>query len=87
MRKPDSLRRWMASFAAVTATTASLEKIRAVATRGDGSVPGRNTALTYYEALRRLWLVDDLEGWIPSKKSCRRSSCRPSVIWPIPPWP
>ena len=67
-RKPDSLHRWMASFAAVTATTASLEKIRAAATRGDGSVPGRNTALTYYEALRRLWLVDDLEGWIPSEK-------------------
>lgn len=44
-RKPDSLRRWMASFADVTATTASLEKIRAAATRGDGSVPGRNTRL------------------------------------------
>ncbi len=68
LRKPDSLRRWMAAFAAVTSTTASLEKIRAASAGGDGSVPGRNTALAYYETLRSLWLIDDLPGWMPSEK-------------------
>ena len=67
-RKPDSLRRWLAAFAAATATAASLEKIRAAAAREDGSVPGRNTALAYYEALHSLWLIDDLPGWMPSEK-------------------
>lgn len=65
-RKPESLRRWLEAFAAVTSTTASLEKVRVAATRGDGSAPGRRAALDYYEALGRLWVVDDLPGWTPT---------------------
>lgn len=65
-RKPESLRRWMEAFAAVTSTTASLEKVRGAATRGDGSAPSRRAALDYYEALGRLWVVDDLPGWTPT---------------------
>lgn len=76
-RKPDSLRRWMAAFAAATATTDSLEKIRAAAVRGDGSVPGRNTALAYYEALHSLWLIDDLPGWIPSERKLSQVNWSP----------
>lgn len=66
-RKPESLRRWLEAFAAVTSETASLEKIRVAATCGDDSSPGRGAALDYYEALRRLWVIDDLPGWTPSK--------------------
>ncbi len=66
VRRPDTLRRWLEAIAAATATTTSLEKIRNAATRGDGSVPTKQTVLNYHHALRRLWIVDDLEGWSPS---------------------
>ena len=66
VRRPETLRRWLEAFAAATATTTSLEKIRDTAVRGDGSVPTKQTVLNYHNALRRLWVVEDLDGWSPS---------------------
>lgn len=66
VRRPETLRRWLQAFAAVTATPTSLEKIRNAAVRGDGSVPSRQTVLNYHNALQRLWVVEELAGWSPS---------------------
>ena len=66
VRRPDALRRWLEAYAASTAAAASLEKIRNAAVRGDGLLPSKQTTLNYHNALRRLWIVDDLEGWSPS---------------------
>lgn len=66
VRRPDALRRWLEAYAASTAAATSLEKIRNAAARGDGSAPSKQTTLNYHNALRRLWIVDELEGWPPS---------------------
>ena len=66
MRRPDTLRRWLEALAGTTATTTSLEKTRNAVTRGDGSVPTKQTVMNYHHALKRLWIVDELEGWSPS---------------------
>lgn len=65
-RRPETLRRWLEAYAASAATTTSLEKIRNAAVRGEGSAPSKQTVLSYHNALRRLWVVDDLDGWTPS---------------------
>lgn len=66
VRKPETLRCWLEAFAAATATPTSLDKIRNTALRGDGSVPTKQTVLNYHNALRRLWVVEDVPGWSPS---------------------
>jgi predicted AAA+ superfamily ATPase len=63
IRKPNALRRWMAAYAAVTATTTSYEKIRNAATAGETDKPTQRTVADYREILERLWIVDAVPGW------------------------
>ena len=72
VRRPDALRRWMAAYAAATATTASYEKIRDAATSGEGATPTRATVLAYRDILERLWLLDPVPGWRPSRNHLAR---------------
>ncbi len=51
VRKPDALRRWMTAYAAATAMTTTLTKIRDAATSGDGQSPTRPTLQTYRDVL------------------------------------
>lgn len=67
VRRPDTLRRWMAAYGAATSTTASLESIRDAATGGEADKPARSTVIQYRDALQRLWLLDPVPGWIPSR--------------------
>jgi hypothetical protein len=67
VRRPDTLRRWMTAYAAATATTASLERIRDAATGGEADKPARSTVIQYRDALQRLWLLDPVPAWIPSR--------------------
>jgi hypothetical protein len=67
VRRPDTLRRWMTAYAAATATTASLESIRDAATGGEADKPARSTVIQYRDALQRLWLLDPVPAWIPSR--------------------
>lgn len=77
VRKPEALRRWLAAYAAATATTASLEKIRGAATGGDGEVPTKVTVGLYREVLGRLWIVDPVPGWLPSRNHLARLTQSP----------
>lgn len=72
VRRPETLRRWMAAYAAATATTATYEKIRNAATGGEGAVPTRATVLAYRDVLERLWLLDSVPGWRPSRNHLAR---------------
>jgi predicted AAA+ superfamily ATPase len=74
VRRPDTLRRWMTAYAAATATTATLESIRDAATGGEADKPARNTVLQYRDALQRLWLLDPVPAWIPSRNYFSRLS-------------
>lgn len=72
LRGPMTLWRWMASYAAATATTASFEKIREAAAGDRGGAPARATALPYRDVLERLWILDPIEPWLPTRNRLRR---------------
>ncbi len=77
VRRPGTLRRWMQAYAAATATTASYEKIRDAATSGQGEKPSKATTQPYREALERLWVLDPLPAWLPTRNRLARLSSPP----------
>lgn len=72
VRRPATLRRWIAAYAAATATTASFEKIRGAATSDLGEMPARPTTQPYRDALERLWILDPVQPWLPTRNRLRR---------------
>lgn len=72
VRRPDTLRRWMAAYAAASSTTATLETIRDAATPGEADKPARSTVLLYREVLTRLWLLDPVPAWLPTRNPLSR---------------
>lgn len=77
VRRPDTLRRWMAAYAAASSTTASYETIRDAATSGHGDKPAKTTTGPYRETLERLWLLDPLPAWSPSLNHMKRLGSAP----------
>ena len=77
VRRPATLRRWLTAYAAATATTASWERIRAAATAGEEERPARSTTIPYREALERIWMLDPVEAWHPSRSPLRRLGVAP----------
>ncbi len=67
VRNPVLLRRWIAAYAAATATTTSFEKIRAAATAGEQDKPAKTTTQAYRDVLERLFILDELPGWLPAR--------------------
>ncbi|MDB4889071.1 MAG: hypothetical protein JWL61_926 [Gemmatimonadetes bacterium] len=77
VRRPDTLKRWMEAYAAATARTTSLDRIRNAATSGDGEVPNRGTVTSYHDILRRLWLIEPVPGWAPTRNHQTRVAQAP----------
>jgi hypothetical protein len=77
VRRPGTLRRWMQAYAAATATTASFEKIRDAATSGHGEKPARPTTKSYRDVLERLWILDPVPAWLPTRSRLARLSAPP----------
>jgi predicted AAA+ superfamily ATPase len=77
IRNPAALRRWLAAYAAASSTTTSYEKIRDAASSGQNEKPAKNTAAAYRDALERLWLIDPVLAWAPSRSHIRRLSSPP----------
>lgn len=67
LRNPAALRRWLTAYAAASALTASYETIRDAATGGEGDKPSRRATGPYRDILERLWIVDPVEPWLPSR--------------------
>jgi uncharacterized protein len=67
LRNPGGLRRWMAAYAAASSTTTSFEKIRDAATSGSGETPTRRAVIPYRNVLERLWVLDPVGGWVPTR--------------------
>lgn len=65
VRNPAALRRWLAAYAAATATNASFETIRDAATSGQGEKPAKTTVIPYRDTLERLYILDPLPAWLP----------------------
>jgi uncharacterized protein len=77
VRNPEGLRRWLSAYAAATATTATFEKIRDAATGGEGEKPSKNATLPYRAVLERLWVLDPLPAWAPTRSHIRRLTLPP----------
>jgi uncharacterized protein len=77
VRRPAALRRWMAAYAAATATTASFEKIREAATSDRGEKPSRASTQPYRDVLERLWILDPVPAWLPTRNRLTRLSSPP----------
>ncbi|MFM7144392.1 MAG: ATP-binding protein [Alphaproteobacteria bacterium] len=72
LRHPDALMRWMRAYAAATATCASFESIRDASTGGLGEKPAKTTVQPYREILERLWILDPVEAWQPTRNRLSR---------------
>lgn len=67
MRRPQTLRRWMLAYAAATSTTASFETIRDAATGGQQDKPSKTSTMVFRDVLERLWIIDPVPAWLPSR--------------------
>lgn len=67
-RDPAKVMRLLRSCARHTATVASQASL-ARDTAGDGPAVSRHTASSYIDAMHRLFVLDDLEGWAPAMRS------------------
>lgn len=77
IRNPDVLRNWMTAYAAASSTATSFEKIRDAATGGEGEKPTRKATTPYRDVLKRLWIVDPVPAWLPTRSHLRRLSSPP----------
>ena len=72
VRRPRTLRSWMTAYAAASSTTASLETIRDAATSGEREKPTRKATIPYRDTLERLWILDPVPPWLPTRSHLRR---------------
>jgi uncharacterized protein len=77
IRRPATLLQWMNAYAAATSTTSSLETIRDAATGGEGQKPAKTTTQPYRDILQRLFIVDPLPAWAPTRNRISRLAMPP----------
>lgn len=65
-RRPETLRRWLAAYAAASSSTAKYSTLLDATTAGDGAQPTKVTTTAYRDHLTQLWLLDPVPGWSPS---------------------
>ena len=66
VRNPAALRRWLAAYAAATATVTSYDRIRDAATSGEGDKPAKTTTQPYRDTLEALYILDPAPAWMPT---------------------
>ena len=76
-RNGMGLRSWMSAYAAASSTAASFEKIRDAASAGESDKPSRSTAIPYRIALERLWMIEEVPAWSPSRNRLRGLASAP----------
>jgi predicted AAA+ superfamily ATPase len=67
----------MTAYAAASSTSASFETIRNAATGGHGEKPAKSTVIPYRDILERLWILDPVPAWLPSRNQIARLSAPP----------
>lgn len=67
VRNPAALRRWMAAYAAASSTAATFETVRDAASAGHGDKPSKKATQAYRDALTRVWVLEEVPAWIPSR--------------------
>lgn len=77
VRNPVALRRWMAAYAAATSTVTAYDRLRDAATPGDSDKPAKTTTAAYRDILERLWFLDPVPAWVPSRNHLARLAAAP----------
>jgi predicted AAA+ superfamily ATPase len=77
VRKPETLRAWLAAYAAATSTTSSYTTILDAATGGSSGKPSKATTVTYRDVLAQLWLLDPVPAWLPGDNRLQRLAKAP----------
>ena len=72
VRRPATLRRWLAAYAAAVSTTASYEAIRDAATSGEHDKPTKATTMAYREVLEHMWVAEPVPAWTPTANRLSR---------------
>ncbi|MDR1954864.1 MAG: DUF4143 domain-containing protein [Candidatus Methanoplasma sp.] len=75
-KNSDLVKRLIRSLARNTATTASID-VMAKDISGRGNPPSNNTVITYLEALKGLFMVEEQRGWSPNLRSTVRTQSSP----------
>ena len=75
-RNPRLVRRFIHAYSQMTSHTASFATIMRRAD-GNADTPSRNSAETYYEALNRMMVLDEVPAWDPSIRSSKRLTSTP----------
>jgi len=77
VRNPAALRRWMTAYAAAVSTTAAYETIRDASTAGHSDKPSRVTVQPYMDILERIWILEPVPAWLPSRNMITRLGSAP----------
>jgi predicted AAA+ superfamily ATPase len=77
VRRPATLRAWLAAYAAATSTTTTYNKLLGAATSGEAEKPAKTTTIAYRDVLERLYLVDPVPGWLPTQNRLSRLTQAP----------
>lgn len=77
VRRPETLKAWLAAYAAATSTTTAYNAILAAATPGQSDKPAKTTTITYRDALSGLWLLDPVEPWTLGNNNFQRLAMAP----------
>lgn len=72
VRRPETLRRWIAAYAAASSTTTAYSKILDMTTAGDGSQPAKSSTLEYRDLLTQIFILDPIPGWSPARSPISR---------------
>jgi predicted AAA+ superfamily ATPase len=77
VRRPATLRAWLAAYASASATTTAYNVILDAATPGDSDKPAKTTTIGYRDVLTQLWLLDPVPGWSPGRNTFSRLGAAP----------
>ena len=85
-RNPAGLLRWLRAYAAASSTSAAYERIRDAATSGEGDKPSRSTTAPYVDMLERLYVLEPLPGWVPTRNQLTKLTTGPKHHLADPAW-
>lgn len=77
VRKPQTLKAWLSSYASVTATTATYSAILDGATAGVDEKPSKSATQIYRDLLSKIWILDELPAWTPTFSPRKRLTASP----------
>lgn len=77
IRQPELLRGWLRGYAAATASSATFTKIGAALDPGESAGPTKATSIVYRDILGSLFLLDQVDAWLPGRKLSSRAALAP----------